>query len=296
MKFIDPQLLYTFIKLAYAGQFTKAADQVGLSQSAVSQQIQKLEHLLGTALIERSKKQISLTAKGHDLLIKAEKLLLDHEALITEFNTTKVSGRIRFGSPEDFASLYLPAILTRFSNLYPNVLIEVNCELTLKLLEAYETGSYDIIVFKQEISHQLDRAVSLWEEPLVWVYGKGYNLHQAFLDKKVRLVLSPKPCVYRSRAIEMLEKQGLEWEQVFTSQSVTGTIAAVRGGLGLTVLPVTSVPADLLHVSSTHLYLPPLEATQIKLLTIINPAQSVQTFQHFIQECLTTHEGNYYKI
>jgi DNA-binding transcriptional LysR family regulator len=286
MKFIDPQLLYTFVKLSYAGQFTKTAEQVGLSQSAVSQQIHKLEQFLGAKLIERSKKYVTLTPQGQELLLKAEKLLLQHESLITEFNKTMMTGRIRFGSPEDFATLYLPGILARFSNLYPNVLIEVNCELTLKLMEAYEQGGYDIIVFKQEPSHQIENAVSLWEEPLVWAHGKSYNLDRAIQERVVRLVLSPAPCVYRSRAIEALEKQGIAWEQVYTSPSVTGTVAAVRGGLGITVLPVTSVPVDLIHVPPTQNHLPTLEATQIKLLTIQNPSQAIQVFKNFIQESL----------
>jgi DNA-binding transcriptional LysR family regulator len=294
MRFIDPQLLYTFVKLAHAGQFTKAADQIGLSQSAVSQQIQKLEQLLGAPLIERSKKNVTLTPQGQELLGKAEKLLLQHESLLTEFNQSKITGRIRFGSPEDFATLYLPSILTRFSALYPNVLIEVNCELTLKLLESYENGGYDIIVFKQEPSHQYQHAVSLWEEPLVWTVGKNYNLEQAVQDGKVKLVLSPQPCVYRSRAIEALEKQGIAWEQVYTSPSLTGTLAAVRAGLGVTVLPVTSVPPDLLHVPPAHHYLLPLEATQIKLLTVPNPSQAIQVFEKFIQESLSSTESNYY--
>lgn len=296
MKFIDPQLLYTFVKLAYAGRFTKAAEQVGLSQSAVTQQIQKLEQLLGAALIERGKKQVTLTPQGQALLGKAEKLLLQHESLLTEFNKTRMIGRIRFGSPEDFATLYLPSILARFSSLYPQVLIEVNCELTLRLLEVYEEGGYDIIVYKQEPAHHLEGAVPLWEEPLVWVHGSAYDLNQALQENRIRLVVSPEPCVYRTRGIEALDQQGIEWEQVYTSQSVAGTIAAVRGGLGMTVLPVTSVPPDLIHVSPAHRHLPPLEATQIKLLTAPNPSQAIQVFQNFIQESLQGGETNYYKL
>lgn len=297
MKFIDPQLLYTFVKLAYAGQFTKAAEQVGLSQSAVTQQIQKLEQQLGVPLIHRTKKGINLTTQGQELLLKAEKLLLQHENLLSEFSSeTKMTGRIRFGSPEDFATLYLPTILARFSNLYPNILIEVSCELTLKLVSDYEEGHYDIIVFKQEPSHTLEHAIPLWKEPLVWVHSQSYNLSRALEENKVRLVVSPQPCVYRSRAVEALDNIGISWEQVYTSQSVSGTIAAVRGGIGITVLPLTSVPPDLLHISEGHERLPVLEDTQIKLLTSPNPSQAIQAFQTFIHESLSSAETNYYKI
>lgn len=295
MKFIDPQLLYTFVKLAHIGQFTKTADQIGLTQSAVSQQIQKLEQLMGIHLIKRAKKNVSLTLEGQELLGKAEKLLLEHERLLNEFSKTQMTGRIRFGSPEDFATLYLPSILARFTNLYPNVLIEVNCELTLKLLESYEQGGYDIIVFKQEPSHQVERSVSLWEEPLVWVHGKGYDLTKAIDESMLRLVLSPAPCVYRTRAIDALESQNICWEQVYTSQSVAGTIAAVRGNLGVTVLPVTSVPSDLLHVSHAYGSLPALASTEIKLLTSSSPTEAILAFQHFIQESLSYTKSDYYK-
>lgn len=291
MKFIDPQLLYTFVKLAHTGQFTKTADVIGLTQSAVSQKIQKLEQLMGAQLILRAKKSVTLTPQGQALLGKAEKLLLEHERLINEFNKTQMTGRIRFGSPEDFATYYLPDILARFTSLYPSVLIEVNCELTLKLLESFDQGGYDIIVYKQEPDHQIERAVSLWEEPLVWAHGKGYNLSHAINEGTVRLVLSPPPCVYRSRAIDALEAQGIGWEQVYTSQSVAGTIAAVRGNLGVTVLPVTCVPPDLLHTSHVAKTLPRLASTEIKLLTIPSPTQSILAFQNFIQDSLSIAES-----
>jgi DNA-binding transcriptional LysR family regulator len=174
-------------------------------------------------------------------------------------------------------------------------LIEVNCELTLKLLESYEQGGYDIIVFKQEPAHNLERAISLWEEPLVWVHGKGYDLNKAIEEKLLRLVLSPSPCVYRKRAIDALESEGIGWEQVYTSQSVAGTIAAVRGNLGVTALPVTSVPTDLLHVPHAYSSLPVLKSTEIKLLSVPSPSQAILAFQNFIQESLTHTELDYYK-
>lgn len=287
MRYIDPHLLHTFIVLADCGQFTKAADLVGLSQSAVSQQVQKLEALLDVPLINRTKRRVQLTSQGEVFLDKAKTLLLHHEALITDFNQTKLSGRIRFGSPEDFASIYLPGILSRFTKIYPNIQLEVQCDLTLNLLNAFERGEHDLIVFKEEQGQNHQGALPLWKEPLVWVYDKDFPIDEALEQGFLRLVLSPQPCVYRHRATHSLDELGIGWEQVYTSQSLAGALAAVRGGLGVTVLPLTSVPNDLRTTAlDKQTALPPLETTEIKLLTVKSPTPIIKTFQQFIQDSL----------
>jgi DNA-binding transcriptional LysR family regulator len=287
MHYIDPHLLNTFITLAEAGKFTRAANIVGLSQSAVTQQLQKLEGILGVQLIHRSKKQLELTAQGEVFYERAKKLLYEHQALITEFNENQLTGQIRFGSPEDFATHYLPSILSRFNKLYPNIQLEVNCELTLNLLNAFDAGQYDLIVFKEEPGHTHANSVSLWKEPLIWAYSKDIDVKANIQNGTLRLVSSPSPCVYRNRAMNALDNAGIQWHQAYTSPSLAGTIAALRGGLGIAALPATSVPKDLYPpYGASEQYLPRLEITETKLMANSKTSPAIQHLQEFIKESL----------
>lgn len=286
MRYLDPHLLHTFMVLSDCHSFTKSADIVGLSQSAVSQQIQKLEKQLGATLIKRSKRSIELTPTGKRFYNHAKALLLQHEQLIESFNTDKLIGHIRFGSPEDFATSYLPDILSQFTSIYPGVQLDVQCHLTLVLLEAFNQGQYDLIVFKECPDANHPGSVPLWKEPLVWVFSNDYPFPS---DGKtpLRLALSPDPCVYRSRAIKALESKNIMWEQVYTSPSLAGTLAAVRGGLGITALPLNSVPKDLCHSGNQSTKkLPPLKNTEIRLLMKPQSNQTVQRFRDYILETL----------
>jgi DNA-binding transcriptional LysR family regulator len=88
----------------------------------------------------------------------------------------------------------------------------------------------------------------------------------------VSLILAPSPCVYRKRAISALESEGWQWRATYTSPSVSGQLAALRAGLGVTVLPLEMVPPDLTILSKP---MPPLADTEIALLrarTAVPPA------------------------
>ena len=77
------------------------------------------------------------------------------------------------------------------------------------------------------------------------------------------LVAAPSPCVYRKRAIAALETSGRTWRATYTSPSLAGQLAALRGGLGLSVLPREMAPDDLTILTEG---LPRLEDAEIALL------------------------------
>lgn len=247
---LDTALLRTFLAVADTRSFTAAAKRVHRSQSAVSMHIAKLEGLLGCTLFERNKRRVALSDAGKALLEDAERVLTAADALLGKFNEADVSGDVHFGAPEDFATGYLANILARFVQAHPNVHLHVNCDLTLNLLRDFEEGRYDLIVIKQEPEKIPPRAEPLVHEKLCWVASA--NWQSTRLPDVVPLILSPAPCVYRQRAIHALEELRQPWELIYTSTSVAGLIAAVRGGLGVAALPSTLVPDDLIRLTQKH--------------------------------------------
>ena len=168
MQDIDIGLLRTFVVLSETRNFTRTADRVHRSQSAVSMQIAKLEELLGCTLFERDKRNVHLTPEGEKLRSYATQIINLSDSLLSRFRESEVEGNINFGSPEDFATFYLPDILSEFVRAHPHVTLNVNCDLTLTLIKDFEKKHYDLIIIKQEPGNIYHDAKPLWREQLVW--------------------------------------------------------------------------------------------------------------------------------
>lgn len=285
MQELDIGLLRTFVVLSETQNFTRTADRVHRSQSAVSMQIAKLEKLLGCTLFERDNRNVQLTTEGEKVRSYANQIINLSDNLLNQIKESEIEGNINFGSPEDFATFYLPDILSDFVRAHPLVMLNVNCDLTLTLIKDFEKKRYDLIIIKQEPGNIHHDAKPLWREQLVWAGCDPKELNRTFKQSfksyfndsgYLPLILSPSPCVYRQYAIEALDKAGIPWKVIYTSQSYAGTIAAVKAGLGLTILPRNMLPESLVPLESARGW-PRLKDTVICLLakSKITPATQV---------------------
>ena len=274
---LDLDLVRTFVTIARLGRFTRAATRLGRQQSTISLQITRLESALDARLLERSPQSLRLTEAGERFLAHAERLLAVNDAAVAELQEPVMAGTVRLGTPEDFATTRLPDVLARFTRAYPAVALEVTCDLTLNLLEGFDAGSFDLVLAKRAPNTQAARrGVRVWREALVWVGGNPDP------GRPISLVVSPEPCVYRKRAVDALERAGLAWHIAYTCGALSGTLAAVKAGLGVAVLPREMVPAGI-EVSRDP-RLPALKDTEIALLdtgTLNLPAQRLK--EHMVR-------------
>ncbi len=272
-----------FIAVAECMSFTKAAIKVGRTQSAITQQIKSLELKLGTRLFDREKK-VTLTKEGELLLPYAYKIDAIHQEIIDRFKNPELDGEARIGVPEDFATLFLADVLMNFSRIHPRVFLKVECDLTWNLIQKFKEGLLDVALIKMSSPHEFPHGVDIWKEPVVWVKKHGSS---PFLKEQspIPLILSPEPCVYRSRAITALQKSNIQWRIVYTSPSYAGIIAAVKANMGMTVLPMTMIPKGLEIVS--HPNLPLLPDIHVSLLTRDDkPSLAIETLSEFLLEKL----------
>ncbi|MBA4350352.1 MAG: LysR family transcriptional regulator [Rhodobacter sp.] len=279
---IDTSVLRTFLALAETGSFSRTGVLVGRSQSAVSEQIRKLEDMFGRVLLERTTRNVRLTTEGEKFLQHARTMVAQADAMLARFRAPDIEGEVRFGSPEDFASAYLPDILGVFAAAHPAVELHVTCQLTLPLVEDFEAGEQDLIIVKQDPERRYTSSRPLWRERLVWVAAA--SLAPSFTDatrgRPLPLVLSPSPCVYRSRATRTLEGAGVTWSGVFTSPSFAGQAAAVRAGLGYAVMPRAMVPPELSVLRDW----PELAEVEIALLGQARLSPAAAALAGFIEE------------
>lgn len=158
------------------------------------------------------------------------------------------------------------------------VALEVTCELTLELLQRFQSGGLDLALVKREPMGHLG-GVRVWREPLVWVAS---NRAVTEMQDALPLVVSPRPCVYRKRATDALDAQGRAWRIAYTCGSLTGNHAAVRAGLGVTVLPKAMVPPDLTVLNDEMTGLPPLADTEIALVAASQLSAPAERLRDYI--------------
>lgn len=274
----DHFTLSCFLSVAETGSFTKAAREVNRTQSAVSQQIAKLEAYLGVILFHRGNR-LTLTSDGEIFQGYAKPIVRLHREAYDRFREPKLEGNVRFGLPEDFASVFLADVLAEFGKIHPRVLLHVECDFTLNLFARFKKKEFDLVLVKMSRPEDFPNGQDVWSEPLEWVGELG----NSDKNEPIPLVLSPQPCVYRSRAIQTLERAGMKWRVAFSSPSYTSTVAAVKAGMGLSVLPRNMVPKEVRMIRADGT-LPALDDTHISLLKHSQDDHAINTLERFVMK------------
>lgn len=256
---LDIDLLRAFVTVVETGNFTRAAALLGRTQPAVSLQIRRLEDQLRSPLIDRGAKGIGLTTEGAALLPQARRLLRVNDEIVATLGEGDLEGEVRFGAPEDIATMHLPGILGAFARSHPRIRLSVTCDYTANLLDQMSRGMLDLALIKREpVGPEL--GVRVWREPLVWVALDASILETGPLP----LIIAPAPDIYRKRALGALQAAGIDFRASFTSPSLAGQMAALRAGLGVGVLPAAMAPRDLVVLADP---LPALSESEIALVS-----------------------------
>lgn len=282
---LDTVTLQCFLAVAETQSFTKAASRVGRTQSAISQQIAKLENLIEKQLITRGR-ELSLTPDGELFLSYAKRIYELHRESLDRFKTPEIQGELRFGLPEDFASMMLSDILVEFSRLHPRVMLNVECDLTLNLIERFHHDEFDLILIKTNEKNQISEGVNVWNEPMEWV-GKKELLPALNNKAIIPLVLSPTPCVYRGNVLESLNQNQLKWRLAFSSPSYAGKMAAVRAGLGITAIQRSMIPNYLDRLD--EFFLPSLKDIHVSLIKKEGENKAIESLEFFIMDKFKRH-------
>src|SRR5271166_3085200 len=249
---LDLDLVRTLVLIAEERSFTRAADRVGRTQSAVSLQIQRLEALVGHTLIARSKGGgVELTAHGEELVERGRALLALNDDILQSLHAKTALGVVRLGvaTLEDGR---LPDILARFALTHPTASVEISRGASCELVPRLKAGELDLMTCEVGLEPRQWPAVEIWRGRLEWITSDTHGRH---LDDPLPLSLSPgncpfRPpwldeCIWRGSALRALERAGRRYKIVSTSANVTGQEAAVLAGLAVTVATVSGLPEGL---------------------------------------------------
>lgn len=239
----DPDFLRSFVAVADAGSFTRAAAAVGVSQPTISQHVRKLEAACGRTLVDRDTRAVRLTDNGDALLGFARTILAAHDQAAGYFRGSAMRGRLRFGAADDLALTQLPQVLRDFRQLHPRINLELTVSQSGVLTRRLDAGQLDLVYVKHENGETMGRRVR--RDRMVWVAHRGFALGP---DEPVPLIVYPSPSLSRARAIDALEGAGRTWRVTCTVREVNGALAAVRAGMGVAVFPASLIPSDLMAV------------------------------------------------
>lgn len=272
-----PKQIRSFLAITRAGSFTRAAEEVGLSQPALTVQIHQLEETLGVKLFDRDKRQVRLTSAGKKLLAPLERVLIDIEAVI---NTGQDLAACKRGSvvlaalPSLSASL-LPHAVRKFREEHPSVDILVHDVVADRIVQ---------MVKGEEVEFGLgprltpDRAVTVEDfltDRLCAFYPEDHPLSQGSLSIS-RLAEYPLILTGRSSSVRIMFERALARErtaiQIASESNYMSTaLGMVRAGLGVAILPASAAETG----STAGLSYRPVRAPwQMRKIGIIRKAGS----------------------
>jgi len=261
---LDPDLLRAFVLIVEGGSFTRAAERVGRTQSAVSMQIRRLEETLGQPLLMRTPRGVQPTPQGAWLVDRARAMLALNDEIVGNFRAPPMVGTVRLGTPDDYALNWLPSILARFAEAHPAVELDVTCLNSDALAVHFREGRLDMTLLSEGQEPPGSPAQRIWRGPLRWVGSPNHALHRR---DPLPLALSrpDTACTWRNAALGALRQAGRDAHVTYNSATQTGCFTVALAGLALTVSTPTTLPEGLAWLGEGE-GLPPLPEMGILLL------------------------------
>ncbi|WP_224749863.1 LysR substrate-binding domain-containing protein [Halomonas sp. ML-15] len=284
---LDSDLLLAFVTVADGGGFTTAARYLHKTQSTISLRVRTLEDRLGTRLLNRTSRRLSLTADGQTFLVYARRLLQLQREALGALSVSSEPITLRFGLPEDYADTWLPALLERFSAVHPEVRVHIHCRMSTELLEQLDDGSLDLVLAVRHAANSGGEVVG--KASVVWAAHRNFHYDPG---SPLPLALFPEQCIYRRRALQALTEQGLAWQVDSTSQSPSGLRVIVDQARAVTLSERRMLPPHwrMLGEAEGLPSLPPAELEIHRSPSLTHPAFEafVNRLREVIAEALPT--------
>jgi DNA-binding transcriptional LysR family regulator len=232
---LDIDALRALIAIDETKSFSRAAERLGRSQSAISLQIGRLEGLVGHAVIERARgRVVGLTARGEALAVHARQMVELNERAIA--SVRRPSGEsIRIGMTADFLERDFAAAFESVRLRHPAARFEVRSDLSARLIQDLNDGRLDLAFFERASSTDAGSAIAY--ETLRWFRGVRTGLARRPASSSVPLVAFADGCAYREEAVRSLERAGRGWHLACEARTFDALVAAVAAGMGFAVLP-----------------------------------------------------------
>lgn len=274
MKPLDLDAVRAFVLVAELSSFTRAAEALDTTQSAVSLKLKRLEAHLSKQLLERTPRVVRLSADGLAFLAAARDLLGAHERALGVLSGGE--RRVALGLSEHVADAGLARQLAQLRMHDPGLVIELHLGQSAQLLAQYDERRLDAVIVRQsEEEPARPDARRLFTEPLVWLAAPQWLWPTG---TPLPLALLAAPCAVRAGAIRALDEADVAWTEVFVGGGVAAVGAALAAGLAVSPLARRVAPRELVDVGA-RLGLPALPASQVLIYSRVREPRTSATLQ-----------------
>ena len=240
-KHIPIELLRTFVAIADLGNFTKAAQELDLTQPAISAQMKRLQQLMGGEIFIKSPTGFSVSAKGSMLEVYARRILALNDQIMAFAGAAPEEQTIRLGIQSIFASRVLTAVISDCTAAYGAGRVQFACDSAPNFAKRLASGYVDLAFAVAPTELKLN-VLSEWKEKYVWVCA-----HRILWWMRMR----PSPWFVRAEgfldrlALDAMDQKDLPYRIAFSATDMTARTAAVVAGVGIMAVPERALPAQL---------------------------------------------------
>jgi DNA-binding transcriptional LysR family regulator len=249
----DLDLLRALAMVAETGSLSAAAPRLCRSQSAVSEQIRKLEDMCGLPLLLRGKTGASPTPAGQRLIGYARQLLALSDTAYRDIQGAQLAGELRLAITDYFRPRALPTILRRVRDQFPRLRLHVSIRKSALIEEEITSGDFDIglsmrILDKASKAAEADQRIRIRREPLAWVADKSFVMPESGI---LPLVVLPDTCSLQRFLVRTLDAHEVAYAVMHSASGVGGLHLALAAGLGVTCLNASAIPDDAMTVTGS---------------------------------------------
>jgi LysR family transcriptional regulator, hydrogen peroxide-inducible genes activator len=241
--------LESLVAVADHKSFRRAAATLGISQPALSAQIQAAERTLGVQVFERDRRAVLVTSAGDDVVGRARLAIdaIDAVAAAARQRGEPLVGMLRLGVIPTIAPYWLPALLPRVRAKFPKLELVLREDQTARLLGALDAGQLDAALIALPVPGDLTTAPIAREQFLV-AAPRGdallakRTLTERDLDERTVLLLEDGHCL-RDQALAVCARSGAVESMQVRATSLPTLVQMVAGGMGITLLPEAAAHA-----------------------------------------------------
>lgn len=258
MRMLDLEAVQAFVLTADLKSFTRAAEAMDSTQSAVSLKIKRLEDVLGRRLLERTPRLVRLSQDGAAFLGAARDLVAAHEGALGSFGMER--RRLSVGMSHHIVGAELPYLLRQMGRAAPALTLDIRIASSWEVLEMFDGGGLDAAIVLRHDTRRTD-GEALMEEPFGWMAAPDFEQHAG---EPIRLAMQSESCRVRQMAVAALDQVGIAWQEVFIGGGVATIGAAAAAGLAVAALSRRVAPPGTVDMTEA-LGLPPLPARSVVL-------------------------------
>ena len=261
MRLPSTKQLQYFVALADIGHFGRAADASFVSQSAFSNAIKELENNLRTQLVDRTKRQVTITATGQEIATQARLVLRDIEQLVDMASEGRqpLTSDLRLGVIPTIAPFLLPHVLPKLRRAYPELRLYLVEDQTQRIVERLLDGELDVILLALPWEMRGIETEVLFDDQFCLAARKGtdrvdpenYRFNRLAADSII--LLEDGHCL-RDHALAACRIRNTQKVQPFAASSLLTLIEMVDADMGITFLPEMAKGSALLRNTKVQLH------------------------------------------